>query len=1306
MKTHQNYLIVLASLLAFNFNIIVKAQESLVNEDRKRESTLCFIENKGQFKDDQILYKFSSQGLNLLISEGGVTFQLFKKQKEKEEGKNTSSNLMLRNAIISVETIKLDLFKGKIEKENIIPQNKLNSYFNYFSPKTPDGVKEVKKFQNLLIKDVYKNIDWKFYISKEGYLKYDFIVREGGDYKDILLQYSSLSPLNISEKGELILQTNIGKIKENKPVSFYKNRELETTFNIRSQERKITEKNTIYKSLIYFEIDSNVNEDLFNSELVIDPQINWSTFFGGTSNDEFQELKSDSQGNLYGAGLTWSNDFLTQDAGVYYKGNIDGNRDIVISKFNNDGELIWSTYYGGSSIDEGYSLEIDYNDNLFVTGVSISNDFPLEDVGGYFQNFGGVMDAFVLKFDSNGNRIWATMLGGSGADVGNSIASDSDGNIIVVGWTSSTDYPTEDLGGTSFFEGNYTSMQDIFITKFNADGIMYWSTYFGAANDVAKSVDTDSNNSIFITGATSDCSGSWTFQDGGGYFQNSHPGGQCDKTFILKFSEIAELQWSTYIAGSGFDIANSIIVDKNDDVILLGHTNSLNFPTMDNGTFFQPTNAGGMDLFISKFDNIGEMIWSTYYGGEGQDVTTTTDNLSFSECNNIYLLNRTNSNNLPFQIPFDGGSYSHTINGGANDKFLSVFCPNGNLFWNTYLGGDGDENKGAIDVDVNDNIFISTTLDANSANASSYSIVSSGSSFQENNLIGDEDIYLMKIVQGEEDHEITKTDVSSCGGCDGAASISVEGLCLPISYYWSNGESTIGSDQYSNSISGLCAGTYSVTIVSFCDSIVDSIDVISVGDEPDLTLSATDVTCYGFDNGSATVEAVGNNPFTYEWIQIPSTDSIVENLSPGNYIVEVTDNNGCTSIDSIEVFEPDLLEISLNSTPTDCNINNGTAQVIPVGGTSGYSFEWNPGGYVTANISSLGEGTYSVIVTDDNGCQAIDSVIVESLNSPIISIDSLSDVSCWGGSDGYASINVNGGVPSYDFQWSPSVSTTNTASGLSAGTYILVVTDNLGCEAIEEVIIAQPDSISIISNVVESDCGQENGSIEVFGNGGTSPYTYNWLQTIGDSSYVDSLSIGNYQLEIIDDNGCSQNFNFTVDVSNILDVEIVPSTITIEEGGSIDLESYVDPFSTGLTYEWFPTEGLSCSDCSNPIASPDQTTAYTLIVSSIDGCVSQTSVVINVIQSCQGTFLPSMFSPNGDGNNDHFCLLSDCVIQIELKIYDRWGELLFTSSSVNICWDGTYRNELVESGSYVYKLNAVLNTGESVKKPGNVTVIY
>ena len=362
----------------------------------------------------------------------------------------------------------------------------------------------------------------------------------------------------------------------------------------------------------------------------------------------------------------------------------------------------------------------------------------------------------------------------------------------------------------------------------------------------------------------------------------------------------------------------------------------------------------------------------------------------------------------------------------------------------------------------------------------------------------------------------TSTNVSCNGGSDGTASVTVTGGTAPYSYAWPSGDTTAND-------SGLTQGTYVVTITDF-NNCTDTSSVVIT--EPDLltsTISATTaVSCNGGTNGAATVTALGGTtPYTYAWPSATTT-ATETGLSQGTYVVTVTDANSCTTTSSVVITEPSILTSAIgSSTNVSCNSgSDGSASVTVAGGTTPYSYAW-PSGDTTANDTGLSQGTYIVTVTDANGCTSTSSITINEPSVLSSTISSSVDVSCNGGSDGTASVTVNGGTAPYSYTW-PSGTPTATETGLSPGTYVVTVTDFNNCTTTSSVTITEPNVLSsAIATSTNVSCnGGADGTASITVTGGTAPYSYAWPS--GDTTANDSgLTQGTYVVTITDFNNCT-----------------------------------------------------------------------------------------------------------------------------------------------------------------------------------------
>jgi gliding motility-associated-like protein len=545
----------------------------------------------------------------------------------------------------------------------------------------------------------------------------------------------------------------------------------------------------------------------------------------------------------------------------------------------------------------------------------------------------------------------------------------------------------------------------------------------------------------------------------------------------------------------------------------------------------------------------------------------------------------------------------------------------------------------------------------------------------------------------------------------GSNSPVCEGSDILLTSSGGTGYSWTGPNGYSNgtqnpTISGATAaesGTYIVTVTdgNGCQNTAQTIVSVVAGET--ISATATDITCNGADDGTATAVTSGAGPYTYSWAPIGGNAATATDLPAGTYTVTVT-ASGCSSTATATVNEPTVIGLTTSSTASSCTTPTGTATVVATGGTGGYTYSWSPSGGNGATASNIAAGSYTVTVTDANGCEQTATVVVTSVNGPSATISASSDVSCAGLTDGSATVTASGGTPGYTYSWSPSGGSGATASNLGEGAYTVTVTDAAGCTATASATIGGATPIAIAETITASTCGNADGSISVVATGGTPGYTYAWTPA-GNTATISNLPGGDYDVTVTDANGCTATESYTIVPTGSLNVDVTPLSSTILAGETVGLTATVTPAVAGATYVWNPSTDLTCDDCPNPTASPDETTIYTVTVTSPDGCTGTASATVFIELVCGEYFMPTIFSPDGNLNNDKLCLYGSCFVEVSLKIYDRWGELVFETNDQANCWDGTYKGKPMNAASYVYVLELTLQDGTTVSEKGNVTLV-
>lgn len=500
------------------------------------------------------------------------------------------------------------------------------------------------------------------------------------------------------------------------------------------------------------------------------------------------------------------------------------------------------------------------------------------------------------------------------------------------------------------------------------------------------------------------------------------------------------------------------------------------------------------------------------------------------------------------------------------------------------------------------------------------------------------------------------------------------------------------------------AGSYSVIVtINGCNSLPAATTVV-INANSVLTLTKTDVLCNGGTTGTASVSTNTTGNHNYSWSPSGGSSASANNLPAGTYTVAVTNPSGCTSTSSITISQPPVLTSTISVTTTSCIGNTGTATVNVSGGVMPYSYSWSSNVSSSAGASGLGAGIYDVLIKDANQCENRLQAVIVRASPPVASIQS-TQPSCHGQSDGSISITATGGTPAYSYFWIPSVSSSSSAANLPEGSYKVIVTDNKGCTDTVSTQLIQPSPLQVSFDITHPGCGASNGALFAVVSGGTGPYSYLWTEQNLTSNSLSNLAADTFYLQVTDANGCQVSEVINLLPDNLLDIQTNPSTATVNEGSSVNLNATFTPYIPGSTYEWSPPEGLSCIDCPNPIATPLQTTQYTVTISTPDGCEVSKLLPVLVKINCGEVLIPSAFSPNGDGQNDLFEIRGRCVFSRIMQVYNRWGEKIFESDSLGSSWDGTHKGKALNPGAYVYVVDITFQDGTNEVVKGSVSLV-
>jgi beta-propeller repeat-containing protein len=601
---------------------------------------------------------------------------------------STEAVLNLRNKKSMSPTKQQAVVRMKLTGASPTPQiegvDALPGKSNYFIGNDPSKWRRgVASYTKVRYGNVYPGIDLIYY-GNQREIEYDFIVAAGANPNAIKLTFNGMEHLSVDARGDLVLQTTEGEMKQRKPVVY--------------QEVDGYRQEVACRYLLTSERDVSFELAAYDRTraLVIDPVLAYSTYLGGSDYDKAYGVAVDAEGNAYLAGYTESFDFPT--ANPSQPMNASG-EDVFIAKINAAGSaLIYSTYLGGSDVElaEG-GVAVDQNGNAYVVGFTASTDFPL--VNPFQPTYTGpFVDGFITKLNADGSAlVYSTYFGGSNNEFPQDIAVDSSGNAYITGYTFSIDLPIENA-----MQANLGGFQDGFVTKLNASGsALVYSTYLGGSDsDSGESIAVDAAGNVYLTGYTYsvDFPTINPFQPtkNGGLFSND--------AYVTKLDATGTaILYSTYFGGSGPDSGSAIVVDSAGNICVTGETSSSDFPTVNT---LQPSSSDidqYSDLFVAKFNPIGSaLIYSTYLGGSGDDYV---EDMAMDSEGNVYFTGVTYRTDFPILNPLQPTPID-TADFTGNAFVAGVNATGSGLVFSTYLGGDGDDEGHGIALDASGSIYV------------------------------------------------------------------------------------------------------------------------------------------------------------------------------------------------------------------------------------------------------------------------------------------------------------------------------------------------------------------------------------------------------------------------------------------------------------------------------------------------------------------------------------------------------------------------------------------------------------------------
>jgi hypothetical protein len=619
-------------------------------------------------------------------------------------------------------------FTNALEASKTYPLEQQNTgYLNYFLAHT-DSNGETKAYGNkkLITTNLYNNIDL-MYSSNQNGIKYYFIVKPGADMRDIKMEFTGATSFSLNGTSNyLSINSSIGSLTFDKPVAYQLTAANATvaitsfspTWTADGASNKYKFNNGAYTSSLTLVIEVDQGNASVTGCVAPIRNLEWSSYIGASADDIGMDVKVDDLGNVYVTGFTGSSNF-PYTTGSLTQPNLSGVQyDAFVSKFDSQSQFLWSTYYGGSQEERALTLLISQDKFIYFGGFTKSSNFNT--ANNIFSNpykqqsFGGETDGFIVTLRNDGSLIWATYYGGNTRDVIHKLTEDNSGKLIACGSVANKDI-----------------------------------------NNV---------NSIIIGSPTCDIPTNGGFPNCGNispaYSINTHSGGTFD-AFLAKFNINRQYTWGTFFGGTGSDVAWDVITDASNSIYITGYTQSTTtgnnsttspcnaptnngFPMCDLGgsSYFQNTYPGSTtNAYISKFSSQNQLVWSTFFGGSGDD--NFGHHLAVNSIGDLYLVGKAatassidipdvycappTNGGFPLCNPGGGAYYRDNDNASnVNDITITKFNSSKQMLWSTFYGSGGNENglypeDGTVDIAIDnaDRVFItgcSETLNGYSGN--------------------------------------------------------------------------------------------------------------------------------------------------------------------------------------------------------------------------------------------------------------------------------------------------------------------------------------------------------------------------------------------------------------------------------------------------------------------------------------------------------------------------------------------------------------------------------------------------------------
>ena len=1307
-------LVVLFLLIQFAGN----AQHHL-HEAERAHNTLHFIKNKGQW-NSSVLYRAPFGTGSVYLENNGFTYSQVSAE-DVDRAHNQAGNADHED-IVHGHAWKAH-FVGSNASPKLIESGVRKEYHNYFIGNDPSKwTSHVPLFDHVSYNELYNGIDLDVY-SIEGNFKYDFVVAPNADPSLIKIKYTGLNGLEL-RNGNLISITSIGEYVEMAPFVYQ---------IIEGEKKQIVCNFTLTNEVVGFEFPNGFDSKF---SLIIDPVLVGATLSGSEFMNFGHSATYDSDGNIYTGARCFGEYPVT--VGAFQTGFGGGEWEIGISKLTpNASALIYCTYLGGNGGDLVHSMFVSETRELYILGTTTSSDYPT--TAGAFDLIGPEgeddPDMVVTHLTENGDAlVGSTFVGGSGFDGRNTLTSgvgdefrgeiivDADGDCFISSCSSSSDFPTT-VGAYQTTYGGGLHDAVIFSLSSNLS-TMNWSTYLGGPlGEVGFGLKLDAEGNLFVSGM---CSNEFISATG---YQTTYQGGILD-AFCVKFIDNgSSIEYSTYFGTTAKDLAYFVDLDLDGDVYLYGLSSDGTAPVTP-GVYSNPATSG----FICKLSSDLEVL---EFGTVVADINPSA--FMVDKCEYVYFSGFGVPLDLPLVDPlYDaGGFYLGVLTKDAEDLHFSTYysgdhvdggtsrfdpetstlyqavCACG-LFTTTPDAFD-DSNESCdmavfkIDFEISQLNASAEALPSNEGCAPfavNFDNTGTGltyqwdfgdgsplsTEFEPTHTFTEPGIYEVMLIafdpEGCSTSDTTYLEIIVGSGETPEASFDIEVNCatseVTITYTGTEGEVTTydmgdGSSYDTPDVSHTYDehGTYTITLTvgdGICaDEAVFSME-INIG-SPSVVVLTSDPTCYGFSDGSITLDLL--DPGDVELIEIKNGAGDLLNIGGSNtantlpsgwYYFRVDLGGGCELIDSIQLFDPPAINAQLRFfNPLCYGDETGYVVVDTVFNWQGdydeLVFIWSPDPPVISGVGAdslynLAAGNYILTINDGNGCSQVIEYSITQPSELVFSEFGKDPAYCrlfgYQSGNGVVFAAAIGGTPDYDYLWenldNGETSVNSTWGGLNPGNYRMTVTDANGCQLIQTVLL---DSLNPISQFT---------------------VTIDQLKTDCDAVVPVDINFTNQSLNYANPNDPFADTTFLWNFNYDINPWVISHDIN---------ESYDITFTQSGTYD-ICLIALNKNGCKD-------TSCQELIL-----CDPLVFVPVNI------------FSPDGNGQNDEFTFYhrSDAVKEFYCTVVNRWGVTIAEFNNVNDGWNGTDKQgNKVPDGVYFYTYAGKADTGEEFSGQGTVTLV-